>query len=83
MEFSLKKHVTPTGLVLAACLVLLLVLGLGLRQLASESAIGGFLESPGGVLIALAGAWLAFTVAYVVLTMLGYPCVSSEARRNV
>jgi hypothetical protein len=68
-----RSDVTPTGLVLTTFAVLALVLGSASRQLFPESAIGHLLGSSVGVVTAIVGWWLLFTVVSVVLTLSGYP----------
>lgn len=83
MDTQWNRHLTPTGIGLYACAVVLLLVGFGTRQLLPGSAIGSFLGSVVGAVMALVAWWLAFTVLYVVLTMSGRPCLTADDSQDV
>jgi hypothetical protein len=58
MTINLRRRFTPIGLVVFGGFVLVMVLGYATRQLFPESAIGSFLNSVGGLLLAFAAASL-------------------------
>src|SRR5258706_10891787 len=55
-------RLTPTGIALSACLVLVLVVGAAARQLAPESELGMFLNSNDGVSAAMGVAAFVYGI---------------------
>ncbi|RDI96811.1 hypothetical protein DVT68_19860, partial [Dyella solisilvae] len=77
----LVSKLTPTGIALYAGLVLFLLGGTAVRQLAPESEIGSFLATPTHALMALLALWVLFNSVSVIASKLGHP-ISPKRERN-
>ena len=66
-------RLTPTGLALCGCLILLFVVGAAVRKLAPGSELGTFLNRAYGVPVAMMLASLGFGVFAAILERLGHP----------
>jgi hypothetical protein len=70
---SYLRKLTPTGILLLACLTLALLAMAALRQLVPNSAIGSSLGTFPGLLVGLALLWLVFVVVAALLHRSGRP----------
>jgi formate-dependent nitrite reductase membrane component NrfD len=79
-ESTMLKKITRTGMILAACQVLMFLVVLAARQLAQDSLLGASLRAPFHILLAFVAVWLFFTIASIVAALLGYPSFRRRAR---
>jgi len=80
--FVLKRF-TKTGIVLALCQAVSLLLCFATWQLHPDGAFAALVSSPSGALGVLVLWLLAFAVANTVLTWLGFPSTAQQAARDV
>jgi len=80
--FVLKRF-TKTGIVLALCQAVGLLLCFATWQLNPDGAFAALVSSPSGALGVLVLWLLAFAVANTVLTWLGFPSTAQQAARDV
>ena len=74
----LALRITMTGTVVAAFMVGFWVLCIAARQLAPESALGRFMQSPDGFIVVIAFSVFAVPLIAVVLKSFGYPIAEWE-----
>ena len=83
MSSMLRRRLTPVGVIAMSGFVVTLLAGYVARELFPESALGAFLATRFGVLVAFAGAWATYVVATVVLALAGRPCFTRDPASHV
>jgi hypothetical protein len=75
-------RLTPTGVALSTCLVLVFVVGAAARKLAPESELGIFLNSVHGVPAAMGVAVFVYWIFASILARVGHPIVERKGKRD-
>jgi hypothetical protein len=73
---------TPTGVALSTCLVLVFAVGAAARKLAPESELGAFLNLDYGVPVAMGISVGVFGVLASILARLGHPIANWKEDRD-
>ena len=79
-ESDMAARVTPTGLALYGCMTAVLVLFLAAVTLEPDGRLGSFLRSAGGLVVALVGTVVFFSVAAKIFENIGYPILKRGPR---
>lgn len=68
-------HVTPTGVALYGCQMVILFVGIAARQLQPQGPLGQFLKRPGGAFTYIVCLIIGFWLAGRALGKLGHPLI--------
>lgn len=77
---EMRVKLTATGVTLFACMTAVLVVFVAAATLKPEGPLGSFLRSPEGLVAALVGTWVFFSLAGWLFDRIGYPI--SRRRSN-